>query len=75
MQMRSKWAGAAVLGLMVGASPAFAQQPTIEELMRNTRNNPLEDLGMQLPMICDRYEIRDDVFPGAGEFRGPPRAV
>ena len=32
--MRSKWAGAAVLGLMVGASPAFAQQPTIEELMR-----------------------------------------
>src|SRR6202012_2337742 len=23
-----------------------------------------------LPMICDRYEIRDDVFPGAGEFRG-----
>ncbi|MCA3388624.1 MAG: hypothetical protein INF65_08340 [Roseomonas sp.] len=32
--MGSKWAGAAVLGLMVGASPAFAQQPTMEELMR-----------------------------------------
>ncbi len=38
--------------------------------MRNTRNNPLEDLGMHLPMICDRYEIRDDVFPGAGKYRG-----
>ena len=38
--------------------------------MRNTRNNPLEDLGMHLPVICDRYEIRDDVFPGAGEYRG-----
>jgi hypothetical protein len=32
--MRSKWAGAAVLGLMVGASPALAQQPTMEDLMR-----------------------------------------
>jgi N-methylhydantoinase B len=38
--------------------------------MRNTRNNPLEDLGMHLPLICDRYEVRDDVFPGAGKFRG-----
>ena len=38
--------------------------------MRNTRNNPLEDLGMHLPLICDRYEVRDDVPPGAGEFRG-----
>ncbi|MCA3380720.1 MAG: hypothetical protein ING08_10795, partial [Roseomonas sp.] len=34
MQMRSKWAGAAMVGLMVGAAPAFAQQPTMEELMR-----------------------------------------
>ena len=34
MNMRSKWAGAAVLGLMVGAAPAFAQQPTMEDLMR-----------------------------------------
>ena len=38
--------------------------------MRNTRNNPLEDLGMHLPLICDRYEIRDDGPPGAGKFRG-----
>ena len=43
---------------------------TVEELMRNTRNNPLEDLGMHLPLICDRYEVRDDVPPGAGKFRG-----
>jgi N-methylhydantoinase B len=38
--------------------------------MRNTRNNPLEDLGMHLPLICDRYEIRNDVAPGAGKYRG-----
>ena len=25
---------------------------------------------MHLPMICDRYELRDDEPPGAGEFRG-----
>lgn len=54
----------------MGGRPRSDGPDTIEELMRNTRNNPLEDLGMQLPMICDRYEIRDDVFPGAGEFRG-----
>lgn len=54
----------------MGGRPRSDGPDTIEELMRNTRNNPLEDLGMHLPMICDRYEIRDDVFPGAGEFRG-----
>ena len=54
----------------MGGRPRSDGPDTIEELMRNTRNNPLEDLGMQLPMICDRYEIRDDVFPGAGEYRG-----
>lgn len=38
--------------------------------MANTRNNPLEDLAMHIPMICERYELRDDMPPGAGEFRG-----
>ena len=42
----------------------------IDSLMANTRNNPLEDLAVHLPMICDRYELRDDVMPGAGRFRG-----
>lgn len=54
----------------MGARATSDGPDTIEELMRNTRNNPLEDLGMHLPLICDRYEIRDDVFPGAGKFRG-----
>ncbi len=43
---------------------------SIDNLMCNTRNNPIEDLGMHLPMICDRYELRDDVMPGAGKYRG-----
>ncbi len=54
----------------MGGRPRSDGPDTIEELMRNTRNNPLEDLGMHLPLICDRYELRDDVMPGAGRFRG-----
>ncbi len=54
----------------MGGRPASDGPDTIEELMRNTRNNPLEDLGMHLPLICDRYEIRDDARPGPGKFRG-----
>ncbi|HMQ58330.1 MAG TPA: hydantoinase B/oxoprolinase family protein, partial [Rhizobiaceae bacterium] len=54
----------------MGGRPLSDGPDTIEELMRNTRNNPLEDLGMHLPLICDRYEIRDDARPGAGKFRG-----
>jgi len=54
----------------MGGRPGSDGPDTIEELMRNTRNNPLEDLGMHLPLVCDRYEIRDDARPGAGRFRG-----
>lgn len=54
----------------MGGRPESDGPDTVEELMRNTRNNPLEDLGMHLPLICDRYEVRDDVPPGAGKFRG-----
>lgn len=54
----------------MGGRPLSDGPDTIEELMRNTRNNPLEDLGMHLPLICDRYEVRDDAPPGPGKFRG-----
>ena len=30
--------------------------------MRDTRNNPLEDLRMHLPLSRDRYGVRDDVI-------------
>ena len=54
----------------MGGRPMSDGPDTVEELMRNTRNNPLEDLGMHIPLICDRYECRSDIFPGAGKFRG-----
>jgi len=53
-----------------GGRPRADGPDSIDNLMANTRNNPLEDLAMHLPMICDRYELRDDVMPGAGRHRG-----
>ena len=53
-----------------GGRPASDGPDSIDNLMANTRNNPLEDLAIHLPMVCDRYELRDDVMPGAGRFRG-----
>jgi N-methylhydantoinase B len=53
-----------------GGRPQSDGPDSIDNLMCNTRNNPLEDLGMHLPMVCDRYELRDDVMPGAGRRRG-----
>ena len=53
-----------------GGRPRSDGPDSIDSLMANTRNNPLEDLAMHLPMICDRYELRDDVTPGAGRSRG-----
>ena len=35
----------------MGGRPDSDGPDTVEELMRNTRNNPLEDLGMHLPLI------------------------
>ncbi|MDR5651542.1 hydantoinase B/oxoprolinase family protein [Ruixingdingia sedimenti] len=53
-----------------GGRPRSDGPDSIDNLMANTRNNPLEDLAMHIPMICDRYELRDDAPPGAGAFRG-----
>ena len=53
-----------------GGRPRSDGPDSIDNLMANTRNNPLEDLAIHLPMICDRYELRDDIMPGAGRSRG-----
>ena len=53
-----------------GGRPASDGPDCIDSLMANTRNNPLEDLAMHLPMVCDRYELRDDIMPAPGRFRG-----
>ena len=53
-----------------GGRPRSDGPDSIDNLMANTRNNPIEDLAIHLPIMCDRYELRDDVMPGAGRYRG-----
>ncbi len=64
------WIFLEVNGGSYGGRPHSDGPDSVSDLMANVRNNPIEDLGMHLPLICDRYELRDDVESGAGEYRG-----
>ena len=47
---------------------------SIDNLMANTRNNPVEEMELGAPLICERYELRDD-GPAPGRWRGGIGAV
>ncbi|MDM5358423.1 hydantoinase B/oxoprolinase family protein [Peribacillus sp. ACCC06369] len=42
---------------------------SVDNLVANTRNNPIEELEMRLPMRCNRYELREE-GASAGKWRG-----
>jgi N-methylhydantoinase B/oxoprolinase/acetone carboxylase alpha subunit len=42
---------------------------SVDNLMVNTRNNPIEELDMRFPMRCERYELRP-VPAAPGKWRG-----
>jgi N-methylhydantoinase B/oxoprolinase/acetone carboxylase alpha subunit len=42
---------------------------SVDCMMANTRNNPIEELELRHAMRCERYELRDDA-PAAGQWRG-----
>ena len=42
---------------------------SVDTLMANTRNTPVEELEIRFPIRVDRYELRD-ASPGAGRWRG-----
>ncbi len=46
----------------------------IDNLMANTRNNPIEEMELSAPMLCERYELRDEA-PAAGKWRGGLGAI
>lgn len=46
----------------------------IDNLMANTRNNPIEEMELNAPMICERYELRDEP-PAPGRWRGGIGAI
>ena len=41
----------------------------VDTLYANTRNNPVEDIELHLPLRVNRYELREDVI-APGEWRG-----
>jgi N-methylhydantoinase B/oxoprolinase/acetone carboxylase alpha subunit len=41
----------------------------VDNLVANTRNNPIEELEMKMPMRCHRYELREEE-PAGGQWRG-----
>lgn len=42
---------------------------SVDNLVANTRNNPIEELEMRLPMRCNRYELREE-GASSGKWRG-----
>jgi N-methylhydantoinase B/oxoprolinase/acetone carboxylase alpha subunit len=42
---------------------------SVDNLMANTRNNPIEELDMRFPMRCDQYELRPEAA-APGKWRG-----
>lgn len=52
-----------------GGRPTKDGMDAVDFSSWNTRNNPIEDLDMHIPMVCERYELREDTA-GAGKWRG-----
>ncbi|MEZ5076066.1 MAG: hydantoinase B/oxoprolinase family protein [Solirubrobacterales bacterium] len=52
-----------------GGRPGKDGMDSVDCLMANTRNNPIEEIELRHPLVCERYELRDDP-PAAGQWRG-----
>ena len=52
-----------------GGRPARDGLDSVDCLIANTRNNPIEELEWRFPMRTERYELRDDPC-AAGKWRG-----
>jgi 5-oxoprolinase (ATP-hydrolysing) len=52
-----------------GGRPTRDGMDSVDCLIANTRNNPIEELEWRFPMRTERYELRDDPC-AAGEWRG-----
>ncbi len=52
-----------------GGRPGKDGMDAVDCLMANTRNNPIEEIELRHPLVCERYELRDDP-PAAGQWRG-----
>lgn len=57
-----------------GAAQGRDGLDAIDNLMANTRNNPIEEMELNAPLICERYELRDEA-PAPGRWRGGIGAI
>ena len=73
--LRLQRGGGRVLGLPRGRRGLLRRPPgrdgldSVDCLIANTRNNPIEELEWRFPMRTERYELRDDPC-AAGKWRG-----
>ena len=52
-----------------GGRPDSDGPDSVDNLIANTRNNPIEELEWRFPMRTDRYELREEPA-AAGQYRG-----
>ena len=52
-----------------GGRPGKDGMDAVDFSSWNTMNNPIEDLDMHVPLVCEQYELREDTG-GAGKWRG-----
>jgi N-methylhydantoinase B len=63
------WVHMEILEGSYGGRAGLDGMDAVDTLYANTRNNPIEDIEMHLPLRVNRYELREGVVP-AGRWRG-----
>ena len=57
------------------APPADDGLDSVDCLIANTRNNPIEELDMRFPMRCDQYELRPEPLVEVDAWLEPYRRL
>ena len=68
-EMQEYWVYLEVDEGSYGGRPTRDGLDSVDCLIANTRNNPIEELEWRFPMRTERYELRDETC-AAGEWRG-----
>ena len=63
------WVHMEILEGSYGGRSGLDGMDAVDTLYANTRNNPIEDIEMHLPLRVNRYELREEAVP-AGRWRG-----
>ncbi|QOZ68327.1 hydantoinase B/oxoprolinase family protein [Bradyrhizobium arachidis] len=63
------WVHMEILEGSYGGRAGLDGMDAVDTLYANTRNNPIEDIEMHLPLRVNRYELREGAVP-AGRWRG-----